>query len=815
MRRLIRLLRLRPLESGVMIAAAAFIFSFFVPIPEEDLSPLPVISMRITDRNDRTLREVLSDQGGRAYWLRPDEIPKHLIDATIAAEDRYFYSHPGINPFSIARAFVQDIRSRRFVAGGSTITQQVVRNIYHEPRTIFGKMIEGWRAIRLEKTISKKDIIVEYLNRVPYGNGTYGIEAASRLYFGMPAAHLSLAQSAFLAGLPNSPSMSNPYKGIDKAKRRQLIILKRMLSENYITKEECGRAADERIILQDPDRQLRAPHFTEMVLNSIPADERSRISSIRTTLDYEIQNTVEILLKGHIASLRKSHVTNGSVVVIDNLTGEVIALAGSVDYFDSLHDGQFNGALAKRQPGSALKPFVYGLALEAGMTAAEVLPDIPFAAPTQNGTFVPQNYDRRFHGPVRLRTALGCSYNVPAVRVADKLGLDAVLAKFHDAGLASLDRPASYYGLGLALGDGEVTLLELTRAYSMLARSGNYIPDKIILAIRNINGVEKPFTSPDSSVPAGVARSVFSPQVAYIITSILSDEDARAPAFGIDSPVSLPFPCAVKTGTSKDYKDNWTVGFTPRWTVGVWAGNFDAKPMRTISGITGAGMLFRDVMLYLEQSGNWSGFRVPEGIVHVKVCALSGKLPGNACTGTMDEVFIRGTEPTETCDMHLKILVDARTGEPARGPIRGRSLLTETIEVLPPSYDSWLEQREEGRRNRLPVPGPRARLGTPVSSTGDLQRPAAVEFGISAPENGAVFKIDPSLRREFQMLDVAVVAGPAYHDVKLLVDGKLYAELSDTKIARWALLPGGHAFSIIAERKNKTVRSSTVRITVN
>lgn len=810
-----RLIKKYPIECGALLLSAALIASPLIPVPERDLSPLPVISMRITDRHDVTLREMLSDQEGRAYWLRPEEVPRQLRNATISAEDGYFYYHPGVNPFATVRALIEDIKAGHFVSGGSTITEQVARNIYHEPRTIPGKIIEAWLSLRLERTISKDRILMEYLNRVPYGNGIYGVGAASLFYFGKPAAHLSIAESAFLAGLPNSPTASNPYKSFNRAKRRQIFVLKRMLMDRYITSEEYDLAVAEPISLQPPDRQLRAPHFTEMVLNSIPEDLRGKISSVRTTLDWNVQEAVEVMLKGHVAALKRSHVTNGAVVVIDNSTCEVIALAGSVDYFDSLRDGQYNGALARRQPGSALKPFVYGLAIEAGMTAADILPDIPFAAPTRSGTFVPQNYDRKYHGPVRLRTALACSYNVPAVRVADRLGLDAVLAKLHDAGLCSLDKSSSFYGLGMALGDGEVTLLELTRAYSMLARGGEYLPDRTILDYRTVDGRVRQFPVPDSSVFAGDTRTVFSPQVAYIITSILSDDDARAPAFGIDSPVSLPFPCAVKTGTSKDYKDNWTVGYTPRWTVGVWAGNFDAKPMRTISGITGAGMLFRDVMLYLEQNERWSGFTIPGGLVKIKVCTRSGKLPTPDCPGRIEEVFIDGTQPAEHCDMHTSYLVDSRTGGRAKRSTPASFVEKRKVEVLPPLYDSWLEQQESERNGRQPLRPVDAPRMAGASSLEDPTSATKIDFGIESPDNGSTFKIDPTLHREFQLLDVAVVAGPGYSCVKLFVDGKFYTDMKDRKIARWALAPGVHSFVIKGEKGRKSVASPTVYIMVN
>lgn len=811
MRRFFSYINARRWRSAAVIATAALLVSVLIPLPASDLSPLPVISLRITDRNDVTLREALSDQEGRACWLRKDEIPRSLIDATIAAEDRYFYYHPGINPLSVARAFFQDVKAMRLVSGGSTITQQVARNIYHEPRTIPGKIAEAWLSIRLEMTISKEQILLQYLNRVPYGNGTFGAEAASRLYFDKPVSQVSLAEAAFLAGLPNSPSRSNPYRSFGRAVSRQRFMLKRMLDLGYISQTRYDRAIAEQIMLQPLVRSFKAPHFVDMVLASIPEKEKAHISAVRTTLDWNIQKAVELLLKGHIAALKKSHVTNGAVVVIDNATCEVVALAGSVDYFDSTHDGQFDGALARRQPGSALKPFVYGLAIEGGMTAADIIPDIPFAAPAATGVFSPENYDRKFHGPVRLRTALASSYNVPAVRVANRIGLNAVLAKLQVAGLTSLDQPASHYGLGLVLGDGEVTLLNLTRAYSMLARGGYFLPDRTILSLRDVAGKVRQFRPTNPALFGWNARTVFSPQVAYIITSILSDDDARAPAFGFDSRIQLPFPCAVKTGTSKDYKDNWTVGFTPRWTVGVWVGNFDSKPMQTVSGITGAGPVFRDVMLYLQQGNGRLDFQVPEGIVRVKVCTRSGKLPTPECPGTMDEVFIKGTQPTENCDWHHVWRVDKGTGMPAGAGTAAKYAETRVVETLPPIFGAWLnaEGKTGGEGNSSIDHG---RFGANERSADNPM--ASVEFGIASPENGAVFKLDPTLRRQFQVVGVKIIAGPSYHDLRLFIDGKFYSSVSSQETTQWPLVSGKHEFELKGEKGPGEVRTSRVSITV-
>ncbi|HUI30196.1 MAG TPA: penicillin-binding protein 1C [Candidatus Acidoferrales bacterium] len=793
---------------------AALIISIFIPIPADRLSPLPVVSLRITDRNGVTLREVLSDQEGRAYWLRWNEIPPNLVKATVAVEDSRFYVHPGIDPISILRATYQDLRSLRFVSGGSTITQQVVRNIYHIPHSIFGKIIEAWYALRLERTLSKQEILLQYFNRVPYGNGTFGAEAASRLYFDKPASHLSLAEAAFMASLPNSPSVSNPYRSMRRALERKQFILKRMYVEKVIDENEYDEAAAEPINVVEPQRHFRAPHFTEMVLKAIPEEKRPTVSVVRTTLDYDVQNAVEAFLRGHIASLRRKHVTNGSVIVLDNSSGDVIALAGSVDFFDSTHDGQVNGALSLRQPGSTLKPFTYGIALESGLTPSDILPDLPYSVGGEDvagARFSPENYDKKFHGPVRVRTALACSYNVPAIRVVERVGVDALLNRLHDAGFASLDRPASYYGFALTLGDGEVTLLELARAYSALARGGIFRNERIIIDERDLSGDTTRFAKSDSDV------QVFSPQVSYILTNMLSDNDARIPAFGVDSPINFPFECAAKTGTSKDYKDNWTIGFTPRWTVGVWVGNFDGKPMRKASGITGAGPLFHDIMLYLEQRGTGGDFRRPPGLVEMNVCPASGLLPNKNCPGTMREIFIEGTEPMDSCDVHRLYKIDRRTGTLADASTPKQFTGMKLFEVFPPVFDEWASEE------KIPRPIHKADMRHIVMNDRGIVDPGESEhasksadpdFAITLPEDGAIYKIDPVLRREFQTIKVTIAAGVPYHDVELVVDGKVLDRHLGSSSYNWSLEEGEHSFQLIGEKDGKIVKSKVVHVRV-
>ena len=635
---------MRIFGASLGLAVVLISVSLYIPFRREILEPASTVSLRILDRKGNLLREVLSDEEGRSQWLSLQEVSKNAVLATLATEDSRFYEHSGIDVRAILRATVQNIRARKAVSGGSTLTQQVVKNIYHFPRNWFFKIIEIWYALRLEISLSKDEILTQYLNRIPYGNQTFGINAASWLYFDKPPSHLSLAEAAFLAGLPRGPSIYNPYHHLARAKKRQREVLRRMLAKGMITEDEYTRALEEPLNLTLPEISFRAPHFCDFALSKIPPKERQNISSVRTTLDFELQRGVEVLLRNCVDSLRKWEVSNAAAVIMDNETGEILSFVGSANFFDTYHSGQVNGATSLRQPGSALKPFTYALALEQGMTSATLISDTEIRIRGREADYAPRNYDGKFHGLVRLREALACSYNVSAVKVVQRIGVQSLLDRLKKLGFASLNRGADYYGLGLTLGGGEVTLLELTRAYSTLARSGLFKKQKILLEIKDTQGEAKSFPQPHS-------HRVFSPEVSYIITHILQDRDARIPAFGEGSCLSLPFPCAVKTGTSGNFRDNWTIGYIPRYTVGVWVGNFDGKPMRNVSGVSGAGPLFRDIMLLLEKRENWRNFdfTTPAGLVEAYICPQSGMLVSSLCPGQIKEIFVKGTEPQGVC----------------------------------------------------------------------------------------------------------------------------------------------------------------------
>ena len=742
--------RTKRLLAGIPLALILAAWgSFYIPFPRSRLDPAPVLSLRLTDRRGVLLREVLSDEGGRCRWITLAEVSPLLLKATIASEDRAFFSHSGIDPLAILRAIFQNLRSRHKVSGASTITQQLVRNIYGGRRTLGRKLVEAWLAVRLEHTLSKEEILIQYLNRIPYGHQTFGIEAASRLYFDKPAEHLSLAESAFLAGLPRSPAMFTPYRKLGQALKRQGDILRAMRRLKFISQPELKRALAEKLVIVPEKEKFKAPHFCDLVLSWIPAAARLKLKEMRTTLDATLQAKVEKLVDNHLKQLAKRSLTNAAAVVLDNDTGEVLCLVGSRDFFDADHQGQVNGAVALRQPGSALKPFTYALALERGFSASSLIEDSPYGFATPDGAYRPRNYDNSYHGPVRMRVALACSYNVPAVSILSSLGADMLFRRLKDLGFDSLRKEAGYYGLGLTLGNGEVTLLELTRAYAALARGGLFRRERVLLGERDEPRIE--------------AR-VFSPQVAFLITDILSDRDARIPSFGYLSPLNLPFPTAVKTGTSKDYRDNWTVGYTPRHTVGVWVGNFDGRPMNGVSGVTGCGPLFHDIMLVLEGQGPSGEFAEPPGLVRKEICPLSGMIPTDRCPGRMEEVYISGSEPSEYCPLNH----DRRA-------------------VSSPA-------KERGRPSQFPT------------------RSLRVLF----PQEGDIFKLDPVLRRDYQSirLRARVPENLGIAAVEWWVNGRKVGSSGFPYTFSWSLRPGPYTIKITARAGDRELESPAVKILV-
>ncbi len=723
-----------------LFLAGMLVLSFFYPLSASDLSFEETASTGIYDRNGYLLREILSPQQGRGHWVTLDRISLRAIEAAVIAEDKRFYLHAGVDVWALMRAAWQNVQAMEIVSGGSTITQQVVRNLYHFPRHPAFKLLEMWYAVRLEHTLDKSKILERYFNIIPFGNQTFGIDAAARLYFGTSSAELTWSEAAFLIALPKSPTFYNPYKNSVSATNRRDFILKKLHESEKISGEEFRRALKEPILLFPKSSPFNAPHFCDYIMQQNPDAH----GDIRTTLDWPLQKEIETIVSGQIRNLSEENVTNAAVIVIHNATGHILAMLGSADYFNVVHDGQFNAVFSKRQPGSALKPFTYGAAFQQGYTPATVIPDVETVVPTAQGNFTPKNYDNHFHGPVRARIALACSYNVAAVRVLQTLGVSALLSKLHECGMHSLNETAEYYGHGLTLGNGEVTLFELARAYGALANQGQWMD----------------VTGDPQRIPLHTSKEIFSPQVAFLISSILSDASARVPSFGYDSPITLPFPCAVKTGTSSDFRDNWTVGYTRDFTVGVWAGNFDNRPMKNISGVTGAGPIFREIMLALHRQSVPENFPVPAKIRKMNICGLSGELPNAGCTSTLEEYFVEGTEPKGRCRWHS---ADGLINYAAFSPIYGR----------------WLQNKNGIGEN-------------PSAAHTEKKLDEVKSLKIIYPNDEAVFKIDPNVRIDYQAIYFEALVPAGIHEIRWQLDGRFYQTAASPFRVRWNLSAGKH-----------------------
>jgi len=667
-----------------------------MPLPDA-ISKLPQISPQVVDREGTPLRLLLTSD---EYFLQPvtlEECAPVFIQATLAAEDKRFWSHDGVDWIGVARAVKDMIVKGRVVSGASTITQQLIKNAEPRPRTLQTKVLESLQAKKLEHQWTKTQILTAYLNRIDYGNLCRGAGTGAWYYFDKQLSDLSPAEAAFLAGLPNAPARFNPRKNFDRAKRRQLTILARMHRNGWLDGDSYRRACAEPTALNPEGRAFAAAHFVDLV-----KQQRKVNANVQTTLDLPLNRFAYRTLCDRLDRLEEKNVSNGAVVVIQNATGNVLALAGSRDYFDP-HAGQVNGAWARRSAGSTFKPFTYLLALESGRTPASVLADVPTDFATSTGVFSPKNYDHHFHGPVRLRLALANSLNVTAVKMLEHVGGAAALQKrMQQCGITTLEAKSAHYGLGLTIGNAEVRLLELTSAFATLGRLG----------------VQRPYRLLESDQQS--VNRVFDASHAWLIADMLSDNDARTQAFGLDSALSFDFPVACKTGTSSEFRDNWAIGYTPEFTVGIWVGNFDGSPMRNVSGVTGAAPVMHSVMTYLHKRFGTGWFRRPTDIVSAKIDRINGKQSRQG----VNEWFVKGNlPPIETSgdrDMVGRVKLGreyaewfAGTDNHLRQQVFISSLQPKQIEILSPLpgtvYYLDPDLPPSSRRVRLRITGDKAK----------------------------------------------------------------------------------------------------------
>ncbi|MDR2404875.1 MAG: penicillin-binding protein 1C [Deltaproteobacteria bacterium] len=596
---------------------------------------------RVTDRHGRVLKEYLSPSMSKRDFVALSRISPHLKEAIITAEDKRFYYHPGFDPLAVMRAAKINLSRGAIVSGGSTITMQLARltlGLSPGPRTFTRKLKETWLALLIERHHTKDEILESYLNLVPTGRLTVGVEAAARLYLGKGADTLSPAEAAFLAAIPASPGSLDPYRHFDRTIKRRNEILKRMEERGYLDPEAATRAQAESLSLNYSPPPYLAPHFVSYVTRYLPHEPSE---SLRSTLDLELQERLEALASESVESYREMGLEQVSILVMSLPEREVLAWVGSGDFFNQ-KDGQLDGVLAPRQPGSALKPFIYAMAFDRGnIYPSSRLSDAPVDYVGTGEVFSPRNYSGDFTQPVSARVALASSLNIPAVNLASELGVDAVLDNLRTIGLDSLDQDHEHYGLGLALGDGEVNLLSLTTAYAMLADGGVLAPPIYFL---------KPL-SPKSDFPFK-KKNVLSPTAAFVVSDILADDQARKLGFGYNGILNTPYPSSVKTGTSSNFRDNWCVGYTDKYVVGVWAGNFAAQPMTRISGVTGAGQLWREAMDILTKDSPPKPLKVPKGVKAVAICPISGLPAGPDCPNTLMEYFLEKIPLPPSCDHH-------------------------------------------------------------------------------------------------------------------------------------------------------------------
>ncbi len=796
-------------------------------------------SSKIYDRYGRLLYEMPPPHTGSHSPVPLSDVPLALRQALIATEDATFYSNPGVDARAILRAVWINLRGGEILSGASTLTQQLARNLLMSPeeryeQTLRRKLREAALAWRISQEFSKDQILELYLNEIYFGNMAYGVEAAAQAYFGKPVRDLDLAESALLAGLPQAPAYYNPLENLEGARARQAVVLDLMVAQGYITGEQARQAKAEELYFASTPFDIRAPHFVMYVRGLLEQElglERVEQGGLHiyTTLDLDLNDAARDIMRYRLSRLAECdgqqadcppgghNARNAALVALDPGTGEILTMVGSPDYFSARISGAVNGATALRQPGSSIKPITYAAAFARGdLTPATMILDVRASFLTAEGTaYVPMNYDLQFRGPVRLREALASSYNLVAVKVLDTTGVANMTGLARRLGMTTFD-DQEMLGLSVTLGGGEVRLLEETAAYAAFANGGYAVRPVAIHRVEDEAGAV--LWSPEP----GLGCRVLDERVAYLITNVLSDDQARIPSFGEGSVLKLTRPAAVKTGTTTDYRDNWTVGYTPQLVAGVWAGNADNEPMLGVSGISGAAPIWHDFMELALRGQRVQDFRRPEGLVEVEVCSLSGLLPEPECPHRVQELFIQGTEPTETCAMHRRIAIDRATGLRATAATPPERIVEQVFTVLPPEALDW------ARQQGIPQPPLAASAGSSVAELDG--QPAEVEAPVqgqeamaqlltmSSPDRGAVYLLDGDLPRDAQRIVVSAYpsSDTRLREVTLWADGVLLARFATPpyKIL-WQLEPGAHVFWAEGiSNGGDEVKSDEVRVTV-
>ncbi|MBK9231041.1 MAG: transglycosylase domain-containing protein [Anaerolineae bacterium] len=749
---------------------------------------------------------------------------------------------------AIARALWQNTQAGATVSGASTITQQVARNLLMSAEeryelSLRRKLREAWLAWRLEQAYSKDQLLALYLNQVYFGNFAVGLEAASQAYLGASARELDTAQCALLIGLLQSPARYNPLLDAGAARKRQATVLSLMVEQGYLSAAQADLVRQEPLQFNTNTFPIRAPHFVMYVSSLL--EQQLGVDALRqgglrvtTTLDLDWQQEGQAIVQRRLRQLKEDRraplsrrVDNAALVALDPQTGEILALVGSPDYFDDRIQGNVNAALSLRQPGSAIKPLTYAAAFDparaqaagrAPLNPATLVADVRTVFPTREGEpYVPLNYDLDFHGPVLLRDALGNSFNIPAVKVLQFIGVPALVDQAQRLGISSFVQTDAL-GLALTLGGGEVRLLELTAAYGAFASGGRRVSPVAILKIENRDGQALPGMG-----PTGPGAQVLSPQVAYLITDILSDNEARVRTFGRNSLLRLSGnrPAAVKTGTTTDWKDNWTVGYTPDLVVGVWVGNADNASMIGVSGVTGAAPIWHDFMETVLHNTPAQDFERPPGLVEMEICSDSGLLPTDLCPYRRQEIFIacpgQACAPTQADTMHQRISLDGRTMQRATPETPPAYRLDKVFWALPPELQEW------ARAHDIAQPPPLAEIVLPAQTAAlpaggrmapgrDATLASGVSLTLTSPDPARVYRLSRAAPADTQQIEIAAQSALPLRELTLTVNGRpLWQQQATYASAWWQLQAGEYTFQAIGiTTAGETIQSAPITITV-
>jgi penicillin-binding protein 1C len=756
---LLLILFLLPLLPFLWLAVLNLLF----PFPWETLHRPPAVV--VTDRVGEPLRFFLpADQRWR-FPVKLSELPAELPRALVASEDRWFWRHPGVNPAAIARAAWANLAAGEVVSGASTIPMQIARMADPGPRTVTRKLVEAFRAVQLERRFSKRELLEIYLNLTPYGGNLEGVGAAAWFYFGKTPDRLSLGEIALLTALPRSPVRYDPTLHPAAAAAARDRVLRQLAARGAFPRQEIADALAQPLPRMRRRPPFAAPHLAEAAVRRLPGETR-----IRSSLDSRLQAIAEEQVRGRIADLRSTGIGNAAVVVIENGTHAVRALVGSAEFHEPAFQGQVNGAVARRSPGSTLKPFLYAMALDQG----RIIPDSWLLdVPTDFSGYVPENYDERYRGRVTVREALVLSLNACAVRLLSEIGLADFHRLLRRGGLGSLDRPAEHYGLPLILGAGEVRLVDLVNLYASLADGGVYRPFRLVEAAPGRTAAREP--EGVRLFSAGAAR-----EIAAILTDLRRPDLPESWDLTRDGPA-----VAWKTGTSYGHRDAWAVGFSRRYTIGVWVGNFDGRPRKGISGSQHAGPLLFDLFRALGDRGDDRGggpapLAAPEPET-IEVCAESRALPGPYCPVRLRVPYLPGRSHLTTCTWHRRVLVDAATGELLAGDcLAGRPHAFRLLTVFPPELVAWWRAQGD----------PVAELPRPAPACGGI--PEGEPPRIVSPDGTTPYRLRRDAPPEHQRIPLVARAGPGVSRLFWYQDGRLVAAAAPQESRFLPSLPGEH-----------------------